>query len=322
MFQVVAQHGFHLKPWQKASGVEMPYRYCIVNKHIGGSKYEVFLLTTFGGVRSASDLSMIGKVFGMPMGNTGWINDVKPLQTNPPIFSFGLLRKSFVFSIPFVASIEDNDTDKRLAVGGRVRLLTSDLQRLRAFAASKVPVGFFCYHFAYYIAYNEHASFYFPITTSSSGTYLPTNKAPYRLSTLKMPLPTYFPLPYLNSRPLWRIYPKASKNGRPGRGPIRAKWLLREFLPNYGSTSGGLADTQQQISGLHQHFLGETLHDKRSKRPCRHHTTPVVYVLGSKHYLESFDNYYYYYYYTSSEFLVLNHFFTPSSFQLGNAFRY
>ncbi|PPQ98847.1 hypothetical protein CVT24_003401 [Panaeolus cyanescens] len=140
MYQVLAQHGFPLKSWQKTDGVDMPYRYCIVNRHLVDNKYEVFLLTTFGGARTANDLSILGKQFGMPLGNTGWINNVKPLQTWPPIHSFGLQRKSFVFTIPFIATIDQNDTDKRLSVGGRVHLLGSDLQRLQNFSRSKIPI--------------------------------------------------------------------------------------------------------------------------------------------------------------------------------------
>ncbi|KAH9483954.1 hypothetical protein JR316_0003432 [Psilocybe cubensis] len=111
---------------------EMPKRWCIVNRHITGKTYEVFLLTTFGGARSFEELGIMARMFGMPMGGTQWFNDIPGLTTIPPIF--GSEKTSFVFAIPVVHVIGPSSIPRT------TRVPPSELDRLRKFSFAKSKV--------------------------------------------------------------------------------------------------------------------------------------------------------------------------------------
>ncbi|KAF4615211.1 hypothetical protein D9613_003190 [Agrocybe pediades] len=84
--------------------LDLPLRYCIVNKHIEGNTYEVFVLTTFGGARTWNDLSPLARSFGVPLGKTKWYNRTPGIATIPPIL--GLEKSSFIFALPTVKKVE------------------------------------------------------------------------------------------------------------------------------------------------------------------------------------------------------------------------
>ncbi|KAF8911047.1 hypothetical protein CPB84DRAFT_1763221 [Gymnopilus junonius] len=122
--------GFKLLPREMPSGGDVPKRYCIVNRHIEGQKYEVFLLTTFGGAKNEVQLSPMGRYFGMPMGSTQWVDDTPGLATIPPLF--GREKASFAFVIPTISVIE------RPNLPTLTRLPYGELQRLRKFSHLKL----------------------------------------------------------------------------------------------------------------------------------------------------------------------------------------
>ncbi|KDR81735.1 hypothetical protein GALMADRAFT_239912 [Galerina marginata CBS 339.88] len=121
--------GVKLRPREMPVDSEKPKRYCIVNKHIADQKYEVFLLTTFGGAKSLDQLGLIARYFGMPMGSTQWIDDTPGLTTIPPILGWN--KASFVFALPTIQIIE------RSNLPALTRLPPLQLERLRQFADMK-----------------------------------------------------------------------------------------------------------------------------------------------------------------------------------------
>lgn len=125
--------GFKLQPREMARDGDVPRRYCIVNRHIEDQRYEVFLLTTFGGAKNEDQLSLIGRYFGMPMGSTQWIDDTPGLATVPPLF--GRKKASFAFAIPVISIIEPPNLPTL------TRLPYGELERLRNFSRSKIQAS-------------------------------------------------------------------------------------------------------------------------------------------------------------------------------------
>ncbi|PPQ66439.1 hypothetical protein CVT26_011197 [Gymnopilus dilepis] len=129
-FARLTEMGFKLAAREMPTSGNVPGRYCIVNKHIEGQKYEVFLMTTFGGAKSENELRLLGRYFGMPMGSTQWIDDTPGLATIPPLF--GRDKASFAFAIPFVTTVSPPNLPTL------TRLPFGELERLRKFSRSKL----------------------------------------------------------------------------------------------------------------------------------------------------------------------------------------
>ncbi|PPQ93235.1 hypothetical protein CVT25_015233 [Psilocybe cyanescens] len=106
--------------------MKKPKRFCVVNRHVAGQAYEVFLLTTFGGAKNFEELGVLGSNFGFPMGGTKWFNNTPGLATIPPVF--GSDKTSFVFAIPVIEVISPSN------VPVATRLPPVELDRLRNFS--------------------------------------------------------------------------------------------------------------------------------------------------------------------------------------------
>lgn len=97
-----------------------PPRYCVVNRHLGGSQYEVYILTTFRHAQNIRDIPWMGQYFAIPMGSTRSLSNVSPIVCHPPFF--GETSPSFLFAIP---------TRQTLLPGEiRYRVPQSELQRI------------------------------------------------------------------------------------------------------------------------------------------------------------------------------------------------
>ncbi|KAF8163431.1 hypothetical protein B0H34DRAFT_795142 [Crassisporium funariophilum] len=124
-YQYLKRLGYPLDIWELADReiTQLPYRYCIIKRRVERNLYEVFLITTFGDARSQETLGPVGAYFGIPMGNTQWVTTIPSLKTTPPVF--GRTRKSFVFAIPALKTVEPANmlTQVRLVPGELDRIL-------------------------------------------------------------------------------------------------------------------------------------------------------------------------------------------------------
>jgi hypothetical protein len=135
-YTALEDNGVELKYWEKGSTVvTQPRRYCIVNRHVENGIYEVFVLTTFGGVKSFQRMGELGRYFGIPMGYTQWISTTPGLMTIPHIW-FGRTFPSFAFAIPCITKVEP------AMLRYFTRLAPGELERLQHYAEDKRKV---CY---------------------------------------------------------------------------------------------------------------------------------------------------------------------------------
>lgn len=118
------------------SKIATPRRYCIVNRRIQDQLYEVFLATTFSRAKNADQIRGLPRYFGMPIGNTKWLNDIPGLVVVPP--ELGVNKSSFVFAIPTILPVEPSTI---LSYG--IRLPPGELNRLREFSQEKLTVSDF-----------------------------------------------------------------------------------------------------------------------------------------------------------------------------------
>ncbi|KAF8965208.1 hypothetical protein BDZ97DRAFT_1812619 [Flammula alnicola] len=127
--------GFRLTYGERKSQARVappPLRFCLVNRHIEGQLYEVFLLTTFGGARHISILDDVARYFAMPMGYTQWTEDIPGVKTIPPMF--GQQTTSFLFALPAIRSV--------IPCQVRARVPARELQRVAEFARAKRQARF------------------------------------------------------------------------------------------------------------------------------------------------------------------------------------
>ena len=142
-FACLASLGIPLREREIPRGdFEMPFRYCIVNRHIEGNTYEVFLLTTFGGAKTLSNLGLLARNFGVPLGQTQWINQTPSIATIPPIL--GMDRSSFIFALPTVKEVEHSNlyTATRVPPGELERLRGMVKQNLRVSRLTQLETFF------------------------------------------------------------------------------------------------------------------------------------------------------------------------------------
>ena len=109
------------------------YRFCVVNRHIEGDKYEVFVMSTFGNSKSSVQLSSIAQDLGVPLNLTNYNGTIPALKTTPPIL-FGISRPSFVFALPAIRTVFKTKTERH------IRLVPGELDRLVEYSEYKVKV--------------------------------------------------------------------------------------------------------------------------------------------------------------------------------------
>ncbi|KAF5330342.1 hypothetical protein D9619_005488 [Psilocybe cf. subviscida] len=98
-----------------------PERYCVVNRHLGGSQYEVYILTTFCHAQHVHNIPWMGQYFSIPMGATGALSvNVPPIVSYPPFL--GEKSPSFLFAIPTRQNVMQTEV--------RYRVPHSELQRI------------------------------------------------------------------------------------------------------------------------------------------------------------------------------------------------
>lgn len=109
-----------------------PMRYCVVNRHLGGSQYEVYILTTFRHAQSAANIPWMGQYFSIPMGATRAMSvNVPPIVSHPPFF--GEKSPSFLFAIPTRQTL--------IRTNVRFRVPHSELQRVSEHTQYLTMVG-------------------------------------------------------------------------------------------------------------------------------------------------------------------------------------
>ena len=109
------------------------YRFCVVNRHIEGDKYEIFVMSTFGNSKSSVQLSSIAQDLGVPVNLTNYNGTIPALKTTPPIL-FGIKQPSFVFALPAIRTVFKTKKSRH------VRLVPGELGRLVEYSEHKVKV--------------------------------------------------------------------------------------------------------------------------------------------------------------------------------------
>ena len=109
-----------------------PLRYCVVNRHLEGSQYEVYILTTFRHAQNLGDIPWMGQYFSIPMGATRALSiNVPPIVSHPPFF--GEKSPSFLFAIPTRQTLVQTNV--------KYRVPHSELQRISEHTHGLTMVG-------------------------------------------------------------------------------------------------------------------------------------------------------------------------------------
>lgn len=130
-----------------------PIRFGVINRHIVGNKYEVYLLTTFGGATYHQALDGVARMFAMPMGFTKWPVDIPGIKTKPN--TFGKNTSSFLFALPTECEIISPKVPARVPL--------EELHRIRVFAEQRKQVRYLALP-AYYLHTDQEGcnNSYFP----------------------------------------------------------------------------------------------------------------------------------------------------------------
>lgn len=111
--------------------IPSPQRYCIVLKRLPRGKYQVCLLTTFGGANVSGLKTPIAQYFGIPVAqkHKTWPG-TEPIKFEFPWFSW---NDAYIFGVPVIK----RDVERSHV---RARLWPSEVDRLRNIISKRVKV--------------------------------------------------------------------------------------------------------------------------------------------------------------------------------------